>query len=152
MNMFASLKIVKLAALGACCLALAARAENKPAPAKAESAAPKSAFVNDPEVGKDPFFPHSTRRLESMPRLATTNAVAPSSLLWNQLALKGICGTKGEPLALINGVTVSIGELAEIKFGRQIVKVRCREIRERSIVLQLDGSSETRELKLREGI
>jgi hypothetical protein len=152
MNMFASQKIVKLAALGALCLALGARAENKPATAKTELAAPKSVFVNDPEVGKDPFFPHSTRRLEAMPRPSTTNSVAPSSLLWNQLALKGICGTKGEPLALVNGVTVSVGELAEIKFGRQIVKVRCREIRERSIVLQLDGSSETRELKLREGI
>jgi hypothetical protein len=73
-------------------------------------------------------------------------------MLWNQLSLKGICGTKSEPLALVNGVTVSVGELAEIRFGRQIVKVRCREIRERSVVLELDGSSETRELKLREGI
>ena len=152
MNMFASPKIMKLAALVALGLVFGARAENKPADAKPESTAPKSVFVNEADSGRDPFYPHSTRRLEALPRTTVTNAVAASSAVWNQIALKGICGTKDEPLALVNGVTVTVGELAEIKFGRQIVKIGCREIRERSVVLELDGSREAREIKLREGI
>ena len=70
----------------------------------------------------------------------------------NCLTLKGLSGTKERPLALINGSTLAAGETAEIKCSGQILKIRCREIRERSVLIELDGGSEIKELKLREGI
>lgn len=113
----------------------------------------KSVFVADARTGKDPFFPNSTRRFESPePAPTTTNSVPQSNTLLNQLTLKGISGTPGQMLALINSATVAVGELAEIRCGRQIVKIRCLEIRDHSVLIQLADAGETKELKLREGI
>ena len=116
--------------------------------------APKSVFDNNPESGKDPFFPHSVRRVHVPTRVVTsTTTPAPeSSALFNLLQLKGISGTKAEPLAIINGSTMSEGELADIRCGARILKVRCREIRSASVIIELDGLGETRELKLRDNI
>src|SRR6266567_1653448 len=70
----------------------------------AHSAAPvtephfiNSEFVNTPSFGKDPFFPKSTRR-----GAVQTNAaeVAPTPI--SCLVLKGISGSKGHRLAIIN--------------------------------------------------
>ena len=117
-----------------------------------ETVIPKSVFVDDANHGKDPFFPNSTRRLEALPRIAVTNTVSPVNVLWDQLFLKGISGTKEQRLALINSATVAEGELAELRVGQHILKLRCREIRERSVLIELVDSREIRELKLREGI
>ena len=121
---------------------------------KAEPVVPKSIFVDDVKGGRDPFFPNSTRRLEMLPRIATasTNAAPAPSVLFDQLFLKGISGTKGEPLAIINSSTIGLGEVAEIKCSGRVVKVRCREIRERSVLIELVGSHEIKELKLRDNI
>lgn len=121
---------------------------------KAEAVIPKSVFVNEPEVGKDPFFPSSTRRKDAIPRVVavTTNAVPVRSTPMD-LKLKGIAGTKEQRLALINSVTVAEGEIAEIKcFGGQVAKILCREIRDDSVIIEFVPLREVRELKLREGI
>jgi hypothetical protein len=145
-------QVWKCAAISAA-LALAMFARASENVAKAEPGVPKSVFVDDVQNGKDPFFPNSTRRLEESPRIAaTTNSAPISSALFDQLFLKGISGTKGEPLAIINTATVGLGEVAEIKCSGQIVKVRCREIRERSVLVELVGSHEVKELKLRDNI
>ena len=133
-----------------------AYASGQPNPAKSEAVIPKSVFVNNPEVGKDPFFPYSTRRKDAMPRAVvtapSTNA-APTTVIHVDLKLKGIAGTKEQRLALINSVTVAQGETADIKCaGGQIIKIRCREIRDHSVLVELAGLGEVRELKLREGI
>ncbi|HWN93588.1 MAG TPA: hypothetical protein VNT99_01035 [Methylomirabilota bacterium] len=153
MNMFIACNLfVKSAALASVLgFAVLACASEKPL-AKMDPVVPKSMFVDDVKNGKDPFFPNSIRRQEALPRIAVTNEVAPVNLLFEQLFLKGISGIKGQQLALINSSTLATGEVAEIKFGGRSIKVRCREIRERSVLIELDGSHETRELKLREGI
>lgn len=142
------------AALLWCMTALAAEpvAQHAPAPpsAQAEVLVPKSLFDDGPQAGKDPFFPNSTRRLEAL-TTTSTNAVAPSSYL-SQLALKGISGAKGQLLAIINNATLATGELAEVKVGGRILKIRCREIRDRSVLIELEGGGEVKELKLRDGI
>lgn len=146
------LKSVVLACLvGASAFAHAS--DKKAAPAKPVAmVVPKSVFSDDPQSGKDPFFPASTRRLASLPRVApSTNAAPAAPSLFTFLTLKGISGTKDKPLALVNGTTMTLGEKAEVRSGYQIIKVRCLEIRERSVLLELDGSKEIRELKLREG-
>ena len=122
-----------------------------PTSAQAEVLVPKSLFDDGPQAGKDPFFPHSTRRLEAALTTTSTNVVAPTSFL-SQLALKGISGSKGQLLAIINNATMAAGELAEVKVGGRTVKIRCREIRDRSVLIELEGGGEVKELKLRDGI
>jgi len=121
----------------------------KPAPV----VIPKSIFTDDPQLGKDPFFPNSTRRVVVASRVVATN-VGPATATFDPfrlLTLKGISGTTALPLAIINGTTVAQGETAEIRVGPQIIKIRCLSVRESSVLLELDGSKEIKELRLREG-
>jgi hypothetical protein len=113
---------------------------------------PQSVFFDKHDSGRDPFFPNSVRRREVIARVLPTNNVPPMSTILGKLSLKGISGTRGQPLALINNSTIAEGELAEVRCDQRLVKVRCLEIRERSVLVELYGTSETRELKLREGI
>ena len=86
-------------------------------------------------------------------QVCVTNAVvhASTSTIWERLKLQGMSGLEGQRLALINGATVAVGEIADIKCDG-IVKVRCVEIRDRSVVLELVASGETREIRLRDNI
>ena len=156
MNSFITLRLSLKFSVCALALSCGAFVHAGDKPAVTEVVVPKAAFVDDPLVGKDPFFPESTRRRDSAPRIAVTNVVAPSNQLLEQIFLKGISGTKEQRLALLsslnNSATVAVGESAELKVGPQVLKLRLREIRERSVIVELDGSSETREIKLREGV
>ena len=140
-----------LTALLVCAVARAEHPTND-APKISAPALVKSFFLTDVTVGKDPFFPNSIRRVPAPDQNSVTNIAPQPSALFNKLALKGISGSKGQMLALINSSTVGVGELAEIRCGEQVVKIRCREIRPRSVVIELDGVGEVKELKLREGI
>jgi hypothetical protein len=129
-----------------------AKASDKPNAKTLGFAVPQSTFVDKADSGRDPFFPYSTRRRETVVRAVPTNNIPQINALLEKLSLKGISGVKGQPLALINSSTIAEGELAEIRCGHQLVKVRCLEIRERSVLVELDGTRETKEIKLREGI
>ena len=151
MKTFASLGVLKAAAVLTLTLCPVAHASDKTAQTNAPPV-PKSVFVDNPQAGKDPFFPNSSRRLQTLVRVAPTNKTPQISGVLERLTLKGISGTKGQPLALINSSTVAQGELADIRCGREVFKILCIEIRDRSVLVALHGTSETRELKLREGI
>jgi len=112
----------------------------------------RSVFVDDPRVGKDPFFPNSARRQAAVEVSGLTNVAPPSSELFSKLTLKGISGLRGQRLALINSSTLAVGERADVRAGSQFIKIRCREIRDGSVLIELEGGSEVRELKLRSGI
>jgi hypothetical protein len=154
MKTLATLSFIKYAvlslALGWCAVARGGESTN--AFRMAPPALIKSVFVSDAKVGKDPFYPNSLRRLEVQEQVSPTNSAPQPSELFNKLALKGISGTRGQMLALINSSTVGVGELAEIRCGQQVLKIRCREIRDRSVLIELEGVGELKELKLREGI
>jgi hypothetical protein len=143
-------KVIALAALFCTC-GLADASDKKVAEAGV-AMIPQSVFVDKQDSGRDPFFPQSVRRRQVITRVVATNQIPQVSAILGQLSLKGISGTKAQPLALINSSTIAEGELADIRCGRQIVKVRCVEIRDRSVLVELHGTSETRELKLRDGI
>ena len=126
--------------------------ETNAAPRPAAPVVVRSVFLDDPHIGKDPFFPNSTRRAQVEQITSVTNVAPAPSKLFNQLALKGISGLKGQRYALINSSTVGVGEQAEIRSGSQFVKILCREIRDNSVLIELVGNGEVRELKLRQGI
>jgi len=124
-------------------------------PQLAEIASANSDSVEDPKVGKDPFFPKSSRRAVQVVTTSTSTGPAPDvsafAQIQNSLALKGVSGTAGKRLALINNRTLEVGEQTEFKINNQIIKIRCVEIRDKSVVIGLEGTAETKEIHLRHG-
>jgi hypothetical protein len=115
---------------------------------------PRATFEDNPQRGKDPFFPDSKRRLQMIVPVAaaSTNTALRPAPVATQLYLKGISGSKAQPLALINNATVAPGENADIRCDGQAIRLRCIEIRDRSVLIEIVSTGEIRELKLREGI
>ncbi len=70
---------------------------------------------------------------------------------FNGLILKGISGTKDHRLAMINNQTLGAGESVTVKLAGSPVKLRCLEIRDKSVIVALDGQEARRELWLRDG-
>jgi Protein DA1 len=65
------------------------------------------------------------------------------------LTLKGISGAEQHRFALINDSTFEAQEKGRVRLGQTNVVLRCLEIRSNSVVVQLDGSAEKKELFLR---
>lgn len=157
MKKFAFQFLIKCAALFLLCgngaFAQAGSSTNAAPRVPAAPALVRSAFVDDPQVGKDPFFPNSSRRQQAAPQISTATTAAPQpSTLFGLLSLKGISGVKGQRLALINSSTLGVGEQADVRAGTQFIKILCREIRDNSVLVELVGVGEVREIKLRQGI
>ena len=92
-----------------------ARAEAKPIPAPGGSVF-KSVFINDSSIGRDPFFPNSSRRRV----LAPTNAAVelhtpPPPTVPDDIFLKGVNILRDRRLAIVNNYTVAQGEEFELK-------------------------------------
>jgi protein disulfide-isomerase len=71
---------------------------------------------------------------------------------YTELVLKGISGPKNRRLAMINNQTLSAGDAAPVKVGEKRVRVRCVEVREKSVLVAVEGETSQREIKLREGL
>lgn len=71
---------------------------------------------------------------------------------YTDLTLKSVTGPKNRRLALINNQTFAPGEAAFVRLGDGQVKVRCVEIRDKSVVVAIDGGQERRELRLPESL
>jgi hypothetical protein len=108
-----------------------------------------SAFSDSRSFGKDPFFPKSTRRTQSV--VISTNTTVPVGELPAGLVLKGLSGTAQRRLAVINNYTFAAGEEAEVRVGFQLFRVRCVEIKDRSVMISVNGAP-PRELTLRQGL
>ncbi|HHY84491.1 MAG TPA: hypothetical protein GYA07_02985 [Verrucomicrobia bacterium] len=134
--------------------ALGAGVTNNPAKKTGESggartreddtnAIPKSVFVMpaNPEQGRDPFFPLSTRFRAAPPVVQQPPPVAPV-----RLKLQGISGTPDNRLAIINGRTMAAGESAEFNMPGGKITARCVEVRADSCVIEI--GTERQELRL----
>ena len=64
------------------------------------------------------------------------------------LTLKNLSGPRNRRLALINNQTFAAGESALVRLGDGQVKVRCLEIRDDAVRIQVDGQEQSRELRL----
>ena len=113
----------------------------------------QSVFIDDPKFARDPFFPKSQRwKPQIVVAITATPDMSIYAHILNSFVLKGISGRPGRRLALLNNRTVAVGETTDLKLNNQIFRVRCVEIREKSVLLQVDGSSESKEIHLRSGI
>lgn len=107
-----------------------------PAPAPAEEPTPvKSVFIDRPNFGRDPFFPNSERR----GRVIETNDTVQPVANFNNIALKGISGTSEKRLAIINNKTFEAGEEGELRVSGHVIKVKIVEVREKSVVVSING-------------
>jgi hypothetical protein len=66
------------------------------------------------------------------------------------LLLQGLSFANGHKLALINKRTLAEGEEMDVKMKNGIMRLKCIEIRERSVVISIRGT--TQEIFLRPGL
>ena len=116
--------------------------------APAEPPVPQSLFVmpSTPQQGKDPFYPRSMRPYSSS-SVVRTNQSAPA--VEAELRLNGFSRLGGRRLAIVNNVTFAEGEDAEVLTGTGRIRIRCIEITDDTVVVQIGG--ERRTLRLRPG-
>jgi thioredoxin-related protein len=98
-------------------------------------------------TARDTTPPPVAREAEQPRRPATWNPPpAPVAIHYGPLALKSISGTRDRRMVLINNATMMAGETAKVRAEDREVVVRCREIREDSVMITCDGKE--MELKL----
>lgn len=117
------------------------------APPAGEASVPKSVFVTGPGSGKDPFFPKSTRRV---PGPVTAPLDMHQDVIDGTFTLQGLSIVGGRKLALINKRTLAEGEEMDVKTKNGIARLKCVEIRERSVVISIRGVIQ--EISLRAGL
>src|SRR5437762_8984635 len=127
-----------LAVAGWLCLAALAQGAETNRPA-AEVVIPKSVVVSEGDIGKDPFFPNSTRTKRRAPEDPVKKPVQQD--LSQLLVLKGITGPPEKRIALINNVPFAKDEEGEVKAGNGKVKIRVLEIGEKSVTVSVAGSA-----------
>ena len=130
--------------LGLVTLAQGAETNRPPA----EVVIPKSIFVSEGDVGKDPFFPNSTRTHRRAPEDPVKKPVQQD--LSQLLVLKGITGPPEKRIALINNLPFAKDEEGEVKAGNGKVKIRVLEIGEKSVTVSIAGTVAPKELLLQE--
>jgi protein disulfide-isomerase len=69
---------------------------------------------------------------------------------YTDLTLKSISGTGSKRLALINNQTLASGESGKVRLGNGEVKIRVEEIREKSVVVTVEGKPGRKELSLKD--
>ncbi len=110
-----------------------------------EFVVPKSVFVSNDSRGKDPFFPNRSRLAQPTTVTSSVTNTAPNL---NDLQLKGITGTAERRTALINNLTFGKGEEGEVRARNGKIKIRVLEIRDKSVLLQIEGLAEPKVLLL----
>jgi protein disulfide-isomerase len=118
------------------------------------SGGPKSFLAELAKVTRPPPDPIALKAPATKPADSRgsrkTTALAQTD--GTDLTLYKITGTKRRRQALINNQTLSAGQTAIVRLSHGVVTLRCVEIRERSVIVTLNGTGEKRELKLAEGI
>jgi hypothetical protein len=117
-----------------------------PAPSPTPLEASKAVFADHALNGKDPFFPDSQRRHPPAQANPANPFNQPAGLL-AQVVLKGISWNKDRRLAVLNNVTLAEGEKGPVRVNAQIITLQCLEIRERSVLISMEGSKEVREIQ-----
>ena len=140
-----------LVTVGVCAVAHAGWAASTNA-VLAKVEVPRSAFVDDAKVGRDPFFPRSGRRMASAPApAAPSSPQAPVQASFSQFKLRGISGTTSKRIALINNRTFEAGEEGEVKTADGKSRLRCVEVKDNSVIVVV-GANQRHELFLGDAV
>jgi hypothetical protein len=109
---------------------------------------PKPVFQSQPD-GR-PIVARGTR-LETKPsgQAVSWNVMGAKPVRYEDLELKIISGTPQRRLVTLNNQTFSAGESQRVNVRGSEVRVRCLEIRERSVLVEVAGEPVPRELKMR---
>jgi hypothetical protein len=107
------------------------------------SEVPKSVFAIPATIkdGRNPFFPYA-------PQPKPVPAPGPSQVITEGFILNGITSPP-KRTAMINGRTFEVGESAEVRVGGSKVLIKCEDIRDSSVIINVGGQS--RELRFRPG-
>lgn len=113
-----------------------------PKTAPAKPVASRSVFVvpAHPGEGRDPFFPESTRTYDA---LAAANR---STVEISTITFKGVSGTPGHYVAIINNHAFKVGDESAVRTQSGQAHIRCLEIRPTMAVIEING--QRRELSL----
>ena len=97
----------------------------------------------------DTRAPLTVAAREPVPDLPLYGGAPPAApQRFNDIVLKSISGTKDRRFAMLNNTTFAVGETARIKLQDRTVKVQCVEIRDRSVIVAVEGQPGQREIKL----
>jgi thioredoxin-related protein len=106
-------------------------------------------FEGGPAVaGASGTRPAAAEPVRELPLFGGAPAAPP--VRYTNLVLKNISGPKNHRFALVNNQTLAVGDTARVKLGDREVRVHCMEIRDRSVVVSVDGQQGARELVLRD--
>ena len=96
-----------------------------------------------PPSGKDPFFPDSHRRDPKIATSAQTGAPVDAVLV-----LKAIIRTSKHSQAVINNEIMEAGEEQPVRVPNGHVRVRCIEIGDDYVLIQVEGEAEPKRLMM----
>ena len=99
---------------------------------------PQSLFIipATPKEGRDPFFPNLPVGYSGS---FVSTQVKTNTEGINELILQGISGQAGSRLCVINKRTFAVGEENDVPTISGSIRVRCLEINETNIVIELGG-------------
>jgi hypothetical protein len=111
-----------------------------------EAEIPVSVFTMpaNPKEGKDPFFPNRVLDKVAPQPIVNKEGAKPVPVA---LILNGLSGSANRPLAIINNYTFAKGEEADVRSGTSRVHVRCVDIKEDYVIVEVNGQRQ--ELRLR---
>ncbi|HAV63785.1 MAG TPA: hypothetical protein DCY13_15645 [Verrucomicrobiales bacterium] len=116
----------------------------------AEIEIPLAEFVADirDRRGRDPFFPDAKywQAKETKPQVEQPKDDGGAAL--EPLKITGMGGIGDRRWAMINGVTIYVGENAIIRVGAKAYDVVCHEMTDKSVIVGIKGSNARREIKI----
>jgi hypothetical protein len=112
---------------------------------------PESVFVIDfkDRNARDPFFPNASYTRSSKnkdPRPDPKPLYDDGSLA--SLKLNGMGGVGDKRWAMVNGVTLYLGETAKIEIGGKSLPIECVELDAKSATIGIKGTQTRKQLKL----
>jgi len=101
--------------------------------------------------GTDPFFPNAQYIKNSRKRPDPVITMKPGhadDAPLKALKLTGVGGISGKRWAMLNGVTIYVGENATFLVNGKAEKIECLEISESAVTVGIKGTETRREIKL----
>jgi hypothetical protein len=121
-------------------------ATGKPAAPVQDAPPPRSIFVIDGQVGRDPFFPRSIRNQGRITVKTNEPVATVSSQFPDEIRVQGFSNKRDQIIVIVNGKSITKGEKIEVSVRGQRVHVHCLDVTEKTILLEVNGI--TKELSL----